>query len=454
MRARYLALGLMAGLAAPALASSDGVTTFTLDNGMDVVVIEDHRSPAVTHMVWYKIGAADEPAGTSGIAHFLEHLMFKGTDKMDAGEFSATVSANGGTDNAFTSYDYTAYYQRVAADRLDLMMKMEADRMVNLQMTEQDVATERDVIIEERNMRVENSPQSIFSEQMSAAQYMNHPYGTPVIGWQHEMAALTQDDALSFYREYYAPNNAILVVAGDVTPDQVRTLADQTYGVLPANPDLPERIRPQEPPQLSARRMEYEDPRISQPYLVRTYLAPERDSGAQEEAAALTLLANLLGGDSTTSHLAEELQFDSDVAVYTSASYSGVSMDDTTFSLVVVPKQGVTLDEAEAAMDASIARFMEQGPDAEELARIKTQFRASEIYAMDNTEGRANSYGRALAVGLTLEDIDNWLPLVEATTPDQIMEAARKLFDPRRSVTGFVAPPAKIEATLTESSKG
>ena len=224
-------------------AQNEAVTHFTLDNGMEVVVIEDHRSPSVQQMVWYRAGSADEPKGSSGVAHFLEHLLFKATDKMASGEFSATVAKNGGRDNAFTSYDYTAYFQRVAADRLELMMQMEADRMKNIRLTPDNIATERDVIIEERNQRTENDPGALFQEQMNAAQYLNHRYGTPVIGWMHEMHALDLEDALGFYELYYSPNNAILVVSGDVAPKEVHRLAEQYYGVIPANPDLPALLR-------------------------------------------------------------------------------------------------------------------------------------------------------------------------------------------------------------------
>ncbi len=439
MRAILTPFSLTLALAAStALAQREDVTTFTLENGMDVVVIEDHRSQALTNMVWYRVGAADEPAGKSGIAHFLEHLMFKGTDDMAAGEFSATVSANGGTDNAFTSQDYTAYYQDVAADRLDLMLKMEADRMVDLRMTEQEVTTERDVILEERNMRVENSPQALFSEQSDAALYMNHPYGIPVIGWRQEMEGLNQEDALTFYKEYYAPNNAILVVAGDVNPEDVRTMAEEHFGPLAPNPDLGPRVRPQEPPQLAERRLKFSDPRISQPYLLRSYLAPERNAGDQREAAALTLLSSLLGGDSTTSYLATKLQFDTQTAVYTGTSYAGMSLDKTKFTFVLVPADGVSLEEAEAAMDQAIADFIAEGPDPEDLERIKTQFRASEIYAMDSTSSRANRYGAALAIGLTVEDVQQWTPTVLDITAEEIVEAAKAVLDRRRSVTGYI----------------
>ena len=423
-------------LANPALARDD-VTTFTLDNGMDVVVIEDHRAPVVVHMVWYRAGSADEPPGSSGVAHFLEHLLFKGTDTLAPGEFSATVARNGGSDNAFTSYDYTAYFQRVAADRLDLMMQMEADRMVNLKLSEDDIATERDVIIEERNQRVENDPASLFREQKNAAQYLNHRYGVPIIGWRHEMEALDQAKARAFYDRYYAPNNAILVVAGDVQPDAVRALAEQYYGPLPANPDLPARARPQEPPQTSERRMVFRDARVAQPYVSRSYLAPERDSGAQEKAAALSILSEILGGG-TTSVLTEKLQFDEKVAVFTGAYYSGTSLDDTTFDFVIVPAPGVTLEDAEAALDRVIGEFLETGVDPEQLDRIKMQIRASQIYARDSVDSLANQYGRALTQGLTVEDVQAWPDVLQAVTAEDVMAAARDVFNRKTSVTGYL----------------
>ncbi|MFP5508419.1 MAG: M16 family metallopeptidase [Alphaproteobacteria bacterium] len=431
-----LALGLMLGLSRPASADEQ-VTHFTLDNGMDVVVIEDHRAPVVVHMVWYRAGSADEPAGASGIAHFLEHLMFKRTETMESGEFSRTVARNGGQDNAFTSYDYTAYFQRVATDRLGLMMQMEADRMVNLRLDDAEIATEREVIIEERNQRVENSPAALFREQKDAVQYLNHRYGVPIIGWRHEMVALDRDDALAFYDRFYAPNNAILVVAGDVTPDEVRALAATHYGPIPANPDLPERLRPTEPPQTAERRITYRDARVAQPYVSRSYLAPERDSGAQETAAALTILAEVLGSG-TTSVMAEALQFDSQIATFTGAFYSGMSLDRTTFDVVVVPSEGVTLEEAEAAMDGVLVDFLQNGVDAAQLERIKMQLRAAQIYARDDVDSIANRYGRALTQGLTVQDVQDWPKILQAVTADDVMAAARMVLDRRQAVTGWL----------------
>lgn len=424
-------------MAAPLWAAEE-VTGFTLDNGLQVVVIEDHRAPVVVQMLWYKVGSADEPRGKSGIAHFLEHLMFKGTDELGPGEFSEIVEAQGGNDNAFTSYDYTAYFQRVAADRLDLMMKMEADRMTDLQLNAEDVDTERQVILEERSQRTDSSPGALLGEQMRAAQYLNHPYGIPIIGWRHEMEGLTQQDAIDHYKAHYAPNNAVLVVAGDVTPDQVRALAEKHYGPIPATLDLAPRNRVEEPPQLAERRIAMADPRVSEPYISRSYLAPERDPGDQETAAALTILAELLGGSGTTSVLARALQFDQQKAVYTAAFYDGSTVDDTTFNFVVVPTPNTSLEEAEAAMDAAIADFIAKGPDPDAFARIKTQIRASEIYARDDANGLARRYGEGLANGLSIEDVKGWPDVLNAVTPEDVMAAAKLVLDRRKAVTGYL----------------
>nr|WP_132951067.1 pitrilysin family protein [Rhodovulum bhavnagarense] len=431
-------------------AQAETVTDFTLDNGMQVVVIEDHRAPVAVHMVWYRVGAADEPPGHSGIAHFLEHLMFKGTDEIGPGEFSLAVKAQGGSDNAFTSWDYTAYFQRVAADRLGLMMQMEADRMTGLRLDEENVKTERDVILEERNQRTENDPGALFREQMRAALYLNHPYGTPIIGWKHEIEALSKDDALSFYNRHYAPEDAILVVAGDVSPEQVHALAQAHYGALPAAGATVDRARPQEPPHLAGRRLVLEDDRVAQPLLMRSYLAPERDPGDQSRAAALSYLAALLGGEGATSVLGERLQFEARLALYTGAGYDGLSRDDTTFDVYVVPAPGVSLAEAEAALDEALSDFIEEGVDPALFASLKTQMHASEIYARDNVQGLARRYGAALASGLTVADVQDWPAVLQAVTADEVMAAARDLFDPRRSVTGWLTRPGHEIAEVTQ----
>lgn len=418
---------------------ADDVTSFNLENGLQVVVIEDHRAPVVVHMVWYKVGAADEPQGKSGIAHFLEHLMFKGTKTLGQGKFSDTVEAQGGDDNAFTSWDYTAFFQHVSADRLPLMMQIESDRMQNLALTDEVVTPERDVIIEERNQRTDTSPGALLNEQMRAAQYMNSPYGIPIIGWKREMQGLTRADAVDFYKAHYAPNNAILVVAGDVTPDQVKTLAEQYYGPIPPAPHIAERQRPQEPPQLAERRLVLKDTRVSEPYVTRSYLAPERDAGDQKTAAALAILAELLGGNGQTSVFAQALQFgDAPKATYAAAIYDGSSLDDTTFTVLAVPVPGVTLEALEGEMDKVIAKFMEDGPDPDAFARIKTQIKAADIYARDDSRGLAQRYGEGLATGLTVEDIKAWPAVLDSVTPEDVMAAAKLVFDRKNAVTGYL----------------
>ncbi len=431
-------LASLIALLLPLAALAEEVTSYTLDNGMEVVVIEDHRAPVVVHMLWYKVGSADEPVGASGVAHFLEHLLFKATDTLESGEFSATVTANGGSDNAFTSYDYTAYFQRVAADRLELMMQMEADRMNNLRITEEDVATERLVVLEERNQRTENNANALAREQFRAALYQNHRYGVPIIGWKHEIEELSRQDMLDFYDLYYSPNNTILVVAGDVEPEDVLALAEKHYGPIPAEPNLPERFRPEEPPQRAERRITYVDPRVSQPYVTRSYLAPERDPGAQEEAAALVYLAELLGGSPFTSALGEALQFDTQRAVYSSAGYGGSSLDVSSFGVSVVPSAGVTLSEIEAAMDQVITDFLDAPIDPEDLTRIRNQLRASEVYAKDNTQGLARRYGAALSQSLTIEDVQAWPEVLQSVTEDDIKAVARKVLNKNQAVTGWV----------------
>jgi zinc protease len=419
------------------------VTHFTLPNGLEAVVIEDHRAPVVVQMVWYRAGSADEQRGKSGVAHYLEHLMFKGTDTLASGEFSKTVESNGGSDNAFTSYDYTAYHQRIAADRLELVMKMEADRMRHLQISPDDWQTEREVVLEERAQRTDSDPSALFGEQLRAAQYLNHPYGTPVIGWRQEMVQMTRDDALAWYHRFYAPNDAILVVAGDVTPEEVKALAEKYYGPLEPTPDLAPRVRPQEPTQLAERRLTYTDPRVQQPYVIRSYLAPERDAGDQKKAAALTILAEVLGGNGATSVLGRALMFDQGKAIHASASYDGTSLDDTTFNLVAVPAEGVSLTELEGDMDKVLADFLKTGIDPAQFERIRTQIRASEIYAQDNVSGLANRYGEALATGLTVQDVADWPNVLMSVSEEDVMTAAREVFDRRHAVTGFLEQEAQ-----------
>lgn len=437
------ALAGMIFLAAPTFVTAEQLTTYTLENGMVVLVLEDHRAPVVVQMVWYKAGAADERPGKSGIAHFLEHLLFKGTDTLAPGELSKTVAANGGTDNAFTSWDYTGYHQRIAADRLELVMKMEADRMRNLRLSEKDVVTERAVILEERNQRTESNAGALLSEELNAAQYLNHPYAIPVIGWKHEMEKLTLEDSLAFYQRYYAPNNAVLIVAGDVEPENVHELAKKYYGVLEPTIGLEDRIRPVEPPQRSERRLSYADQRVAQPYVMRTYLAPVRNSGDQKDAAALTMLAEVLGGTGATSVLGKKLQFDTQNSIYVSAFYDGTNLDHSKFGFVMVPVPDVTLENAEELLDGAIAEFMTEGVDAKQLERIKLQLKASLIYGEDDVAGLAQRYGEALTTGLSVKDVQEWPDILLSITEEDIMAAAEKVLDRSNAVTGFLRNQAE-----------
>lgn len=431
-----------AGLTAVAMTLSSGnaalaeqpVTSYRMDNGMDVVVIQDHRAPVVTHMVWYRVGAADEPRGLSGIAHFLEHLMFKGTDEIPDGAFSKIVAANGGQDNAFTGQDYTGYFQRIAADRLELVMKMEADRMVDVVITENHVVTEREVIIEERNSRTDNSPDALFSEQMRAALYLNHAYGVPIIGWRHEMEGLDLPEVKEFYARYYAPDNAILVVAGDVTPERVRELADKYYAPLKPSGNPPD-ARPQEPPQLAPRRIAMEDPRVRQDYVMRSYMVPAYDPEDPKTAASLMLFASILG-DGIASRLSKNLQLDQKIAIGTGAWYSPQSRDVTALTMYGVPGPGSSLADIEAALDSEMTKLMEEGPTPEELERIKRVLRAQQVFSLDSVSSQARRYGAALSMGFSVEDVQNWPDVVQSVTAEEIKAAAKAHLDLNASVTG------------------
>ncbi|MCG8359849.1 MAG: insulinase family protein [Kiloniellales bacterium] len=436
------AISLAASLAPPALAPVSAKVfdpeTFTLDNGLEVVVIANSRAPIVTHMVWYRVGAADEPPGKSGIAHFLEHLMFKGTETMAPGEFSEIIARNGGQENAFTSWDYTAYFQTIAKDRLELMMRFEADRMANLRLSDAVVDPERDVILEERRSRTDNEPGAQLSEMVTASLFLNHPYGIPIIGWEHEMRGLTTEDALAFYERWYAPNNAILVVAGDVTAEEVRGLAERYYGVIPAR-DLPDRVRPSEPKQLAPRRVTLESPRVRQPSLWIDYLAPSYGAGASEHAYPLQVLDEILGGG-TTSRLYRRLVVEQAVAAGAGSGYGAGSVDLTNYRFYVTPRPGIELDAAEAALRAQIEALLESGVTEEEVAAAKTRMRSSAIYARDSLSTGANILGRSLATGQSVEDVESWPERIEAVTAEQVNAAARAVFDARRSVTGVLLP--------------
>jgi len=415
--------------------------TFTLDNGLQVVVLPDHRAPVVTHMVWYRVGSADEPPGKSGIAHFLEHLMFKGTAKIPPGEFSKIVARIGGNDNAFTSYDYTAYFQRVAVEVLPQVMEMEADRMANLQLTDEVVLPERDVILEERSSRTDNNPGALFGEQISAAQYLSHPYGRPVIGWRHEIEKLTTEDALMHYRRHYGPDNAVLVVAGDITARELKPLAEKYYGPMKPR-GIPPRLRPQEPPQLAARRLEMRDARVPQPSWQRAYLAPSFNRPGGGDPYALEVLAEILGGGAT-SRMYRALVVEQGLASHASAGYQSGSVDDGEFSLQVLPRNGHSIETAENAVDAELEKLVRDGVTTEEVERAKKQLVAAAVYAQDNQQTMAQIFGEALTTGHSIDDVVAWPDKIALVTQARVNAAAREVFRIEKSVTGILLPGKK-----------
>ncbi|MEO1280954.1 MAG: pitrilysin family protein [Pseudomonadota bacterium] len=445
-------LMLAATLESPTADAASRVSEFKLDNGMQIIVVPDTRAPVITHMVWYRVGAADEAPGVSGIAHFLEHLMFKSTDKIPMGEFSKIVARLGGQDNAFTSQDATAYFQRISKDRLKDVMAMEADRMVNLRLTEKEVLTERDVIEEERRSRIENSPESKLSEQIDAALYKSHPYGIPVIGWMHEISALTQQDALSFYKRFYAPNNAILVVTGDVVPNDVLELAKETFGKIPNNPAVPaERSRPSEPPHIAARRVTLTDPRAGKASLTRYYLAPSYRTAKDGDAEALEVLMKIMASG-TTSRMYRSLVVDQKVASSAGGWYSGSSRDSGKISVYAIAADGQDMGDVEAKIDAVIAEVKANGVTQAELDRAKKSLRAEYVYQSDSQSSLARRYGWAVTIGQTVEQVDAWPDDISKVTAEQVKAAANKYLDLKSSVTGLLLPepqPKRAEGQST-----
>ena len=437
-------LVLIAPAAAEAPRDSAEVENFLLDNGMEVVVIPDHRAPIVTHMVWYKIGSADEPPGKSGIAHFFEHLMFKGTKAHKVGEFGAKIAEIGGSENAFTSYDYTAYFQTVTPDALETMMAFEADRMRGLILTDDVIGPERDVILEERRSRIENSPDALLSEEVDATLYQNHPYRVPVIGWMHEMEQLNRTDAVAFYDRYYAPNNAVLVVAGDTDAETVRKLAEKTYGKVPRGPDLPPRARPQEPEQNTKRTVTLTDERVSVPSFQKSWVVPSYNHSEPGEAEALDLLSEILGGG-TRSRIYQQLVVKQGIASTAGASYQGTSFDPSSFTIYGAPRGEAGLASVEEAIDTEIRSLIKDGVTETELEKAKNRFVRSMIFARDSQSGMANIYGSTLATGGTVEDIQKWPDRIRAVTAKQVQDVAAKYLNPDHSVAGYLLPAAEAK---------
>ena len=417
---------------------------FELANGMQVVVVPDHRAPVVTHVVWYRVGGADNAPGHSGLAHFLEHLMFRSTKTLKSGELARVVSRLGGRDNAVTSHDATYYFQRLPKEHLKTAMVMEADRMRNLNLVDDEVATERDVVLQERRSVVDSKPLAILDELISANLYLNHPYRTPVIGWEHEIKKLDREAAIGFYRRFYAPNNAILVVAGDVTQDEVKKLAEETYGRVAPEPGVKRVARPSEPRQPGIRRIELRDQRARNISMQRYYLTPSYKSAEPGEAEALDTLSIILG-DGPTSRLYRQLVETKNVAANAGASFSAVALDSGTLTVYAIAGGGVKPEGLEQAIDVAIAQFIKEGPNEEELELAKNAMIASYVYSADNQAGLAQRYGSNLVIGRTIADIEEWPDRVAKVTAADVKKVAAKYLVLETSVTGFLIPQSAAD---------
>jgi zinc protease len=428
------------------------ISSFTLDNGLEVIVIPNHRVPAVNHTLWFKIGAADDPSGKSGLAHFHEHVMFLGTAKYKSGEYSSIVSRSGGEHNAFTGYDATAYFINISKENLPLAMEMEADRMNDLSASDSDIEKEKQVIIEERRMRIDNNPDALLSEQVNAALFRNHPYHWPSIGWQHEMNGLTRQDVIDFHKKWYHPNNAILIIGGDVTAEEVRPLAEKYYGKIP-RAEVPQRIWNDEPPQRGERRITMHHPQVTQPEISRTYATVSLGYGKKDEALPLFILAQVLGGGKT-SRLYHSLVTEQKLASAVSVDYNGFSRGPGEFSIDIVPEQGIDPAKLEAAADMQIADFLKNGLTAEELERAKTLLKAETIYARDGLSGIANIMGWIRMIGLDTDYFSNWPKLIDKITAQQVMDAAKDTLKREQCVTALLLPPNEAPKPVEPVKKG
>lgn len=426
-------------------AYADGVFNpemFTLDNGMRIVLIENQAMPATGHIVYYGVGSADETLGQSGVAHLFEHLQFKGTPDHPDGEFSQIVDSVGGSENAFTSWDYTAYYQIVAPEYLGEVMALEADRMTNTVLTPEVIDTERQVVYEEFNTRIGNEPSSWLGIEARRALYSHHPYGLPIIGYMDELAEVEHADFIAFYRKWYAPNNAVAVIAGPINLAELQVLAKNTYGRIPTVP-TPERIRVAEPVHYAPRRVTLEHPQIGQASWSRYYLAPSYTSGETEFAYPLQVLSEIMG-TGTDSRLYQQLVLDQGVAIGAGAGYSADAMDLSTFVFWGTPA-ATGDDEAaiaaiEAAIDAEIVRLIDQGVTQDEVDAAIHQLQADAIFARDSLMTGANVVGEALITGRTIADVESWPTRISAVTAEQVNAAAQAIFDPNNSVTGILMP--------------
>jgi zinc protease len=398
----------------------------TLHNGLRVIVKEDHRAPVVVQQVWYRVGSIDELTGKTGIAHALEHMMFKGTRSVPAGEFSKLIAAAGGQENAFTSYDYTAYFQMLHKSRLPLAMKLESDRMHNLLVAKSEFDKEIQVVMEERRWRTDDDPHSLVSEQLMAAAFEEHPYHNPVIGWMGDLLTLTPSDVKAWYQRWYEPNNATLVVAGDVNARDVFALAQRYYGRIPARA-MPAPRNFTEPKQLGIKRIVVKAP-AELPYMVMAYHVPAlRDTQHDWRPYALDVLAGILDGNGSA-RLNKSLVREQQVASDVDANYDDLSRGPALFTLDGTPSEGKTVADLEAGLRAQIALVAKDGVSEEELRRVKSQITAAEVYKRDSVFYQAMQIGQLESLGFSWKDIPVMLQKLQAVTAQQVQDVAREFF--------------------------
>lgn len=429
-------------------ASRIEMEVFTLSNGMEVIVLPNDRVPAVSHMLWLRVGAADDPLGQSGLAHYHEHLMFKGTPTVAAGEYSRRLEALGGEFNAFTGADFTGYYVNIAKEHLEQVMQLESDRMQHLTPSDEDYAKEREVIIEERQSRIGNQPAAQLAEQMRAALFLHHPYRIPIIGWMHEMKGLTAQAAKQFYETYYQAANMVLIIAGDVTAQEVKPLAEEYYGGIVTR-EANQHDWVQEPPAIAPRRVILRHVEVKQPIWRRYYQAPSYGEGDSTKVMALDLLSEWLGGG-RTSLLYETLVKDKKLAVSVSTGYSGMSRGPAVFSLSATPAENVSLGVLEEAIEEVIAKVKHQPIAIADLQRIRTLYKASVIYARDSLSAIAHFVGYVRMLNLPLEFIHEWEARIMEITPLQIQQAAQEVLVEDASVTGQLLPEKSMMADREE----
>ncbi len=445
-------------VAIPAQAQTFGAQEFTLKNGMQVVVIPNHRAPVITHMIWYKVGAAEETPGKSGMAHYLEHLLFKGTAKIAPGDFSKTIKTLGGNDNAFTGQDYTAFFESISVDHLEQVMTMEADRMLNTNPPAEHFKSEKDVVLEERRQRTDNDPREIFGEQLNSALYVNHPYSIPVIGWMDEIKLYEWPDVKAFYDKWYAPNNAILVISGDITAEKLKPLAEKIYGVLPPK-DITPRKRPLVAPANGKTVISLRDASIHQPVWQKIFLAPS-ESQNRADSLALQVLAEIMEGGPTT-RLYKNLVVTQKKATGVQFYYHAGTLDYGSITIAGTPANGVSLDELDTLITTEISAVLQHGVTEEETKEAIQRLQDEAIFARDSLAGPAMIFGSALATGSTVKDVENWPADIAKVTSAQVKDAAMKYLDElkpwiRPPVTGHllpVPPPVVVPETAKSEEK-